>query len=123
MEHPETHLVTKENGPRPRGRDDECFYCHHAIGTEHAKTCVCRKRTIMVRVEIDMAYDVPEHWDKDMIDFHFGDSSWCADNIVERLQKLQNAGHTCLCSFANFKLYGEATSQNDKDWGLEDLSS
>jgi hypothetical protein len=53
MNHPETYIVTEKNGPRPAGPPDECFYCGQKIGQKHKSDCVCRDRSVMVRMIVE----------------------------------------------------------------------
>jgi hypothetical protein len=111
MIHPETHLVTKDHGPRPAGKADECFYCRRKIGDEHAPECVVRERTVVVRMTIEYVTKVPEHWDTDGIDFHYNDSSWCASNALNELAAINNRG-VCVCGHAKFEFVREATEDD-----------
>lgn len=98
-----TRIVTPENGPRPAGKPTECFYCHRSLGGEHAMDCVCFSKVVMVKVEMTIPMVVPAHWGPHEVDFHMNDRSWCANNIVKDLQRMQEAdeGH-CRCLCADF---------------------
>ena len=93
-EMPETWTVTKENGPRPAGKPDECFYCQQPLGAPHAFECVCRTRRVIVRATIEYEVAVPSFWDSDMIEFHRNEGSWCSNNMLNELAELNR---NCLC--------------------------
>lgn len=59
-----THLVTPENGPRPAGKPNECFYCEAKLGEEHRVGCVLRTKRVAVRAVIEYEVMIPEHWGK-----------------------------------------------------------
>ena len=57
---------------------------------------------------IDLPMEVPDEWDKDMIEFHFNESSWCCDNLIDELEKFSEE-HGCICPICH------ATVVVDKD--------
>lgn len=116
MQHPETHLVTKDNGPRPAGKPDQCFYCNHPLGSEHREDCVTRQRTVVVRYAIEVTICVPEDWDEGTINFHRNDSTWCADNLIEELQRCP--ADRCLCDVAKAEFVREATREDEERFGI-----
>ena len=103
-------------GVRPAGKPDECFYCGAKVGEQHKPNCVIRKKTIVTRMTIDFVDSVPENWDKDVIDFHYNDSSWCASNILNRLEERSN--FHCLCDVASFEYLRDATEEDEENWGV-----
>jgi hypothetical protein len=55
-------------------------------------------RRVKVLYEIEIEVDVPEDWDKDMIEFHRNESSWCSSNAVRDIIEYQKSmGTECLC--------------------------
>lgn len=128
MKHPETHKVTLENGPRPAGRPDYCFYCNEPIGNDHRPDCVCRKRTIVLELKTEVVIDVPEHWHESMIDFYYNESSHCTDNLLQLLVKrysLTGDGepgpYPCSCGNSECRYVGEASEQDDQEWELTEI--
>lgn len=111
-------LVTVENGPRPAGKPDECFYCQRKLGEEHLSRCVLRSRTVVVRVTIEMVRQVPDDWTAEDIEFHINDSSWCADNIVDDLTRFTERGEGCLCRHLSAEYVREATAEDENTWGV-----
>ena len=105
-------IVGVEDQPSA-GRPGECFWCQATIGAEHKADCVRRKRTVVVRYEIEFTTDVPEHWTKDDFEFHRNESSWCADNLIDELEGLKERG-CCLCSFTEASFVREATDDDEQ---------
>lgn len=115
MIHPETHTVTTENGPRPAGPPDQCFYCQQALGQPHKADCVLRRKTVVVRAIMEYTIDVPESWDKDGIEFHRNDSSWCSGNglaeiadMKDRLDADESGTTSCGCSILRYEFVRDA---------------
>ena len=103
-------------GVRPAGKPDECFYCEAKVGEQHKPNCVIREKTIVTRMTIDFVDSVPESWDEDLIDFHYNDSSWCATNVLHRLEERSN--FHCLCDVASFEYLRDATEEDEENWGV-----
>ena len=103
-------------GVRPAGKPDECFYCGAKVGEQHKANCVIREKTIVTRMTIDFVDSVPESWDEDLIDFHYNDSSWCATNVLHRLEERSN--FHCLCDVASFEYLRDATEEDEENWGV-----
>ena len=111
MIHPETHKVTKENGRCPAIREEKCCWCQAKLGEDHDVDCVCRKRTVKMRVVIDYVDEVPESWTREDIERHFNEGSWCAVNVLAEFEH-----KSCLCDYATFKYIAEATADDEQDW-------
>ena len=105
-----------EYSVRPAGKPDECYYCGAKVGEQHKPNCVIRKKTIVARLTIDFVDSVPENWDKEVIDFHYNNSSWCASNILNRLEERNN--FRCLCDVASFEYLRDATEEDEEKWGV-----
>lgn len=118
MTHPETHLVTLENGPRPAGRSDRCFYCDVAVNYPHAKDCVCRKRTVLIEARVQYVVDVPEDWPVEQIESHRNESSWCASNDVALIQGRIDPPEGCPCFNLEFAFIREASAVDDIQFGI-----
>lgn len=116
MNKPETFKVTKDNGPRPAGKPNRCFYCHKPLGDEHSLKCVLRQRTVVLDFTIRTVISVPQSWTKEDIEFRYGQSTWCTSNLFEALDKYQG----CLCSRTSSTFIAEATEQDEQIYGLID---
>lgn len=120
MIHPETHVVTPRNGPRPAGPSDQCFYCQQALGGEHKADCVLRRKTVVVRAIMEYTIDVPESWDKDNIEFHRNDSSWCKGNglaeiaaMKRRMDADESGDADCGCSILRYEFVRDANETDE----------
>ncbi len=103
-------IVTADDpGIRESWKRDECAYCYRKVGHEHGIECVIPKRKVRVRFTFDIEADVPHGWDKDAIEFRYNESSWCADNAIQELDKLtgDNHGGDCLCGKLKVEYLGE----------------
>ena len=117
------HIVTQD-AVRPARPDGTCFYCRAPLGAEHETGCVLRRRPVVVRVSFDLVVDVPEDWNRDTIDFMYGENI-CADNIVrqvaeamERVQKRAEAPDedTIVCCMCESQHSGEYVREaTDRD--------
>jgi hypothetical protein len=90
-------VMPNDDGIRPAGSPDECFYCRQKIGSEHGWDCAVVTKTIKVRYVYEVEITVPHFWGEDLINFHLNESSWCADNGLDDLDKII-AERGCLCS-------------------------
>lgn len=109
--------IVHEGDARPAGKPDECFYCHQPIGMEHKTGCVIRSRTVVMEVTITLVREVPEHWDTDIIEFTWGQGTWCADNIIETLEKITEDDDHCLCGQFDSRYVREATAEDEIELG------
>lgn len=115
MVHEETFIVSKENGVRPAGDQDKCFYCKQLIGDQHKEDCVLRKRTVVVRTVIDHVVSYPVSFDADTINFCRNKSSSCQNNILSELEELEERlGDGCLCGRVSSLYLREATTDDEE---------
>lgn len=113
LEH--TNMVTSENGPRPAGRPDQCYYCGQPVGLEHKADCACRVKVVMIEVTMRIPRVVPASWDAGLVDFHLNDSSWCADNIGDDLTQYlaaKNDDAPCMCGTFSGKFLRDADAND-----------
>jgi len=95
-------VVEGDDGIRPAGPKDACFYCGQKIGTPHGKECVIVTKIVKIRFCIEIPVQVPHSWDQRMIDFRYNESSWCASNLIEDLKDFDEK-HGCLCPVTEAK--------------------
>jgi hypothetical protein len=120
----ETVKVTAENGPRPAGKLDECFYCHQPIGAPHLGDCVCRERTVVVEVSVEILMKVPAFWGSSDISFSLNEGSRCADNSIGLIEQqaarfstltiTEGCGSVgpCFCASTRHSFLREATEED-----------
>lgn len=94
---------------RPASKNLECFYCQSPIGSNHKQDCVLVKKKVTVRMTVEYEIEVPAYWDKDDVEFHRNEGSWCADNAIDELSKY-GGEDGCICPVAEFEYLG-----NDSD--------
>lgn len=121
MIHKESFIVTKTNGPRPAGKPGHCFYCGIHVGHEHAKNCICRKRTIIMKAEIEVLMEMgedPNIYTEAYINHKFdGEGTYCMDNIIEMIETAR--GDSCLCGNAKMTYLREASEKDEKRHNYE----
>lgn len=117
-----TEKITKDNMPfvapdddgiRPAGKPDECFYCKQKVGDRHLWKCVAVDKKVLVKFELTLEDNVPVSWDREQIEFHYNKSSWCGSNIVELVKRnfdKLDAADNCGCN-----VMGEAKYIEDGD--------
>ena len=89
-----------DDGIRPAGKPDECFYCRQKVGTEHKTDCVAVKKIVKVKYEYIIDIEVPHNWNAADIEFYKNESSYCASNSLVELIKTQEDAEReggCLC--------------------------
>lgn len=87
----------KDDGIRPAGYPDECFYCSQKIGQPHSHSCVTVKKKVRLRVIVEVDMDQPHSQTPDDIERRYNQGSWCANNALQWLQnKIVDKG-SCLC--------------------------
>ncbi len=93
-------VAVNDDGIRPAGPPDECFYCQQKVGTSHKLDCVCVSKKVRLRYSFDVEIEVPHSWTPEQIEFHRGESSWCASNAITELQDMfpDTDGVACPCS-------------------------
>lgn len=105
---------SQDDGIRPGGPQDACFYCGQKIGERHLFACVTQVVPRTYRVLLDgidigsWSTDDPVSWDVRMRDFHKNEASWCANNVthVGRLAiaiALPSTETACLCGRLAFE--------------------
>lgn len=115
METSDWPLVTEDDdGIRPAGKPDECFYCRSKVGEPHGQDCACIHKLILARYTFDLILSAPHGWDAERFELHRNESSWCADNAVGDIEL--NMAHVdtdtgeetpCLCGFFEAKFLGD----------------
>lgn len=119
----ESELCTLDNGPRPAGPPDSCFYCNAPLDTLHVEGCVLRQKVVMVRMSAEFPITVPQHWEAGDIEFHRNESTWCTSNVIEELDRLAEEFESCLCGMVKFQYAGDfeySVEENEVD--VEDES-
>jgi hypothetical protein len=106
-------VLADDDGIRPAGPPDACFYCRRKVGEKHGDKCVCVVRDVTYSVfhgseEIGTwACAEPFEWDDAQGYFHRNEGTWCTDNAIDtasdelraRLVEIreQQTNGGCLC--------------------------
>lgn len=105
-------VTADDNGIRPAGPPDACFYCHQKVGQKHKEDCVLTRKPVRVRVTIEYTVQVPQTWDADAVLLHRNGSSWCADNLIDELiadrEWHDSTDGSCLCGRVVFDVQDES---------------
>lgn len=117
------NVVPGDDGIRPAGSPDQCFYCKSFIGQPHKPDCVCVYQKVQYRVHLN--YEgrqfagkytrfEPHFWSVDEMHFMRNESTWCAGNSVDdiqwddseanRIAEKLNEGDDCPCPFIDFEV-------------------
>lgn len=93
-------VVQNDDGIRPAGKPNQCFYCKKYIGEPHGKECVCVTKRIKVRYAYEIEVDIPHFWTAEDFEFSRNESSWCASNAEGHIEQyLKTRNEECPCSY------------------------
>lgn len=95
-----------------------CVQCCALLGEEHEPNCIFRKRTVVIKLEVEYVVDVPDSWEEDDIDFHRNESSWCSDNGIEEIQDMLKRTKGCLCGKCSWSYVREANERDEESCQL-----
>lgn len=94
-------VAINDDGIRPAGKPDECFYCHQKIGQPHKKDCGVVKRKVLIRYTFEIVEDVPHYWTEQDFDFNRNESSWCLNNALDYIREYADKTCGCTCFLKN----------------------
>lgn len=89
-------VAPNDDGIRPAGQPDECFYCRRKVGEEHKRNCTIVTKLVRIAYTYEVDVTVPYDWDEDMIHFHRNEGTWCASNAFSEIKKHLKADG-CAC--------------------------
>ena len=99
-------VLPDDDGIRPAGKPDQCFYCNARVGESHEPECVIVTKEITARYIFEVPVRVPWYWGKEEFEFRHNESSSCANNVV-RFDLAKAIGRDgCLCRFARAEYVG-----------------
>lgn len=102
-------VAPNDDGIRPAGAPDQCFYCRQKVGAEHARDCVMVKKTVLVRYSIELEIEVPHHWRQGDVEFNRNEGTWCANNAIDELRKRFATDESgCMCGAFACEYLGDA---------------
>lgn len=81
-------VLSNDDGIRPAGNPDQCFYCHAKVGDFHGHDCVTVGKLVSYELVLhDTVIGTfermdPFFWTLDDCEFHKNESSWCQGNMI-----------------------------------------
>jgi hypothetical protein len=90
-------VLPRDDGIRPAGPQDACFYCDRKIGEEHTRDCSTILKIVRLRYIYEVDVEVPYQWTRENIEFHRNMGTWCSDNSLDELEA-EKVKAGCLCS-------------------------
>jgi hypothetical protein len=97
------------------GRHTKCGWCASVIGEEHKPECVRRKRSVVVRIEVEMVTTIPEHWDVETLEFIYNGNKFCASNFIDWLKERE----ACICGGLSYVREADDRDEKLLPWGSE----
>jgi hypothetical protein len=58
----------RDDGIRPAGAPDECFYCKQKVGTPHLYECTAVSQKVRIRATFEIDVTMPYHWNLEDIE-------------------------------------------------------
>ena len=113
------NVLPDDNGIRPAGDPDKCFYCGQKVGQPHRRECVCVMSRTRYGVYAKGARvgtyrrEDPLAWTIHDREFHKNESSWCADNAMDEIEWTTETdrqiveseiGEGCACHVLEFRV-------------------
>lgn len=140
-----------DDGIRPAGKPDECFYCRQRVGQPHHRECVVVRKLVEMRViaSLPSGEKLTGTWrfwevhsrDADQIEFYKNQGSWCCSNFLhatdhgdvitwnagsegamEKLEAL-DTDKTCLCNVLEFEFVRVVDNTPRRDLCPPELAS
>lgn len=115
-------LPVTDDGIRPAGDPDHCFYCKAPKGT-HNDGCVCIKRTIVMSVTTKLLVEIPAYYSEEQIHFFYNEGTNCSDNqigaLYDQMQRMTEAEVGCACRNTRCKYIREATEEDHRRFAFE----
>jgi hypothetical protein len=90
MNWPRVHKY--DDGIRPAGRPDVCFYCGQKVGQLHARDCNVILKLVELKITARLpdgrvflgswTLEEPHFWKPENSELHRNESSWCCSNLL-----------------------------------------
>lgn len=85
-------VIENDDGIRPAGLPDRCFFCEQKIGNFHKTSCVTIQRAVeydvLIRNQVVGKWSTtePYSWNKEHCEQHRNLGTWCKDNAVDSIE-------------------------------------
>lgn len=100
-----SEFIVTGKAQRPANMNGKCFYCNQEIGSTHKDDCGLINKKAIIRVNIEYEIEVPASWNKEDVEFHRNEGSWCANNVITELEELfKGEEKSCMCECATFEV-------------------
>lgn len=112
-------VLPDDDGIRPAGQHDQCFYCRAKVGQPHSERCVTVTAHVLYGVYVNekrvgsLKMYEPCCWGVDDLEWARNDGTWCASNAIDEIEWTdEDAKNTaiaadeingCCCSLLKFK--------------------
>ena len=90
-------VLKYDDGIRPAGRPDACFYCGRRVGKPHARDCNVIEKLVELKITAKLpdgrtftgswTLEEPHFWKPEDSEFHKNESSWCCSNLLRRRER------------------------------------
>lgn len=98
-------MIVTRSAMRPASDKEACFRCGQPVGSEHKPDCVTIRKKVKVRMTVEYEISVPNHWNKEDIEFHRNEGTWCSSNAVDELSEIIGEDG-CICNCTHFDYLG-----------------
>jgi hypothetical protein len=85
-------VLKHDDGIRPAGRPDRCFYCGQRVGQLHARDCNVITKLIELKITATLpdgrvfhgswTLEEPHFWKPEDSESYKNESSWCGGNVL-----------------------------------------
>jgi len=103
----------KDDGIRPAGKPDECFFCNQKVGNRHKSDCVVVNKRVKIKYEFIIEVDLPHFWEKENFEFHRNEGTWCSGNSLGEIEQYLESEDSCGCDVMK-ATYLEVTDNTPK---------
>jgi hypothetical protein len=98
-------IAPDDDGIRPAGPGNACFYCRRKIGERHSTTCVTWVRAVKIRAIVEFDSDEPVSFTKRDIEERYNEGSFCASTILGWMEAMADeSDRGCLCGIVRFEV-------------------
>ena len=66
-------ITAFDDGIRPAGKQDECFYCNSKIGEKHQSDCHMISKRVLVKIAYEIEIVIPAKWSKEDVNHYYNE--------------------------------------------------
>lgn len=113
-------VLLNDNGIRPAGPADACFYCNQKVGQLHLLDCVSIRKRVKVRYTVEVEIDMPHSAGKAEIEYNRNDGRWCGNNVIDDITEHIDSTGYCLCNNVKCEYLGDVDGKFIHDTHTDD---